>query len=744
MEIVGVGLSLGAMVEGTKAMVEYGASIKHLSEQANISTDAFQQLAYAAAGAGLKGEEMAQALTILNRNMAQAADGATKQNRAIADLGLNTAELLALPVESQIEAIAKAYVGAADKGKAWADVVALLGRNSARVRELLNDMGQTGIAKGGFIVSPLAVQYLDDAEKASAKLWLNVKGIAATSIAGVIAMVKDGSAALGRAQFGVTSDPEKSPEAAKSQTAAQMDAQLQATIQTAPAMVSALSAMDKALADLNKAYEGPAEAAKRLRMEAEMDMRQAEALGAQKYDAGAQLEAVKLRTEAAKLAAQANQEDAKAAKEKAQYDAAEAEMSQRMAQNATKLLPVNQQLTQAKQHEADLTQRLGALDANSLTFRQDHLKTEEQILTVRQQIAALEEKDATARVEQMAKDRELTQKREEIAIAAIEHDYNLTDTQKWDEKRAILQRVLTEQEQYIANMKKLANDPSLPQGARDKAGNAASAGANAAAGTQGSLAAQGPDPKSFTENWRAGIVKLRGEWDHLQGDMAKSLTGAISSGLNSVSGNISKLILGAQSLGQTFRGIAVDIGTTLVQAFVDMGVKWLAQRIMMAVAGKAIAAGETAALIPIAMAQSAIWSGPATLATIASFGGAAAAAPMEMLAAIGESQALALAGFEDGGYTGGREGRVAGRVHGEEFVWSAPAVRNIGVGNLERAHQAAINGGSGVSSRGGASGGPGNIIVAMSPEDVARSQRKYTDAHVQRVQSKIPRMRFAT
>ena len=161
-------------------------------------------------------------------------------------------------------------------------------------------------------------------------------------------------------------------------------------------------------------------------------------------------------------------------------------------------------------------------------------------------------------------------------------------------------------------------------------------------------------------------------------------------------------------------------------------------------ASKTTAAAETAAMIPIAMAQSAIWAGPATLATIASFGGAALAAPLEILAALGESQALALAGFASGGFTGGTEGNVAGIVHGGEFVWSAPAVRNIGVGNLERAHQAAVTGGGGGASTGGGHGGGVTLINAYSPEDQARALRKHIDARVVRSTSRVPRMRFAT
>lgn len=47
-------------------------------------------------------------------------------------------------------------------------------------------------------------------------------------------------------------------------------------------------------------------------------------------------------------------------------------------------------------------------------------------------------------------------------------------------------------------------------------------------------------------------------------------------------------------------------------------------------------------------------------------------------------------GFRSGGYTGsGAQGRAAGIVHGQEYVFNARATKRIGIGNLERMHSAA-------------------------------------------------------
>jgi len=64
--------------------------------------------------------------------------------------------------------------------------------------------------------------------------------------------------------------------------------------------------------------------------------------------------------------------------------------------------------------------------------------------------------------------------------------------------------------------------------------------------------------------------------------------------------------------------------------------------------------------------------------------------------------------------TGGQRGRIAGAVHGEEFVFSAPAVDAIGLNRLEQMHSAAIAGGGSSTSTAGAAG-----AAAASPVNIA-------------------------
>lgn len=93
------------------------------------------------------------------------------------------------------------------------------------------------------------------------------------------------------------------------------------------------------------------------------------------------------------------------------------------------------------------------------------------------------------------------------------------------------------------------------------------------------------------------------------------------------------------------------------------------------------AAGTVAAAqAPAAAATTAAWAPAATVASIGSFGTAAAIGLAAVVAALALSK-----GFRGGGYTGnGGVNDVAGVVHGREFVFDANATSRIGVNNLEK------------------------------------------------------------
>lgn len=111
-------------------------------------------------------------------------------------------------------------------------------------------------------------------------------------------------------------------------------------------------------------------------------------------------------------------------------------------------------------------------------------------------------------------------------------------------------------------------------------------------------------------------------------------------------------------------------------------------------------AAATASLAALAPANAALLATTGPL--VASFGAAAAAASLltgALTSAATTAGAKSLAnvaavGFDAGGFTGNMGPQEpAGIVHGQEYVFSAPAVKRIGVGALEQIHTAALTGG---------------------------------------------------
>jgi len=175
--------------------------------------------------------------------------------------------------------------------------------------------------------------------------------------------------------------------------------------------------------------------------------------------------------------------------------------------------------------------------------------------------------------------------------------------------------------------------------------------------------------------------------------LATTFQNVFNTAVQSISHGITGLIEGTMTWGQALRSIANSILNEVISAIVQMGVRYLLTQAIMAIGGRAIMASAMAATAPLAMAQSAIWAAPATLATIATLGAAAVAAPGFIGGA--EAMTLGLGMFATGGYTGaGGVFEPAGIVHKGEYVFSQAAVNRIGVPVLDAMHNHAAGGGA--------------------------------------------------
>lgn len=146
-----------------------------------------------------------------------------------------------------------------------------------------------------------------------------------------------------------------------------------------------------------------------------------------------------------------------------------------------------------------------------------------------------------------------------------------------------------------------------------------------------------------TRNRLAEQDRLEEEAAQKQRERAASIEAAMNPALSSLSNGLTGLILKTGTIKQMFLNIRDVIVGQLVSAVVMFFGRMIAQQIAAAATGKAIAAANTAALVPIAAAQSAIWAGPATLSTIASVGASAAAAPLQIATASAATRAMSFA-----------------------------------------------------------------------------------------------------
>lgn len=267
--------------------------------------------------------------------------------------------------------------------------------------------------------------------------------------------------------------------------------------------------------------------------------------------------------------------------------------------------------------------------------------------------------------------------------AASEGSWLTTSAQKFRERKQLLEaeyRVVVDQMRAYEQLRDIATTSEEQQQMQARVSALGAQGV----GILGQRQAMGPSPESFGENFQATVVQLQNQFGTVAQQMASTFADVFNSAISSISNGITGLIMGTMSWGQALMMIGTTILTTIVQSIVQMGVRWVATQILMATVGKSIMAASLAATMPIAAASSAVWATPATLATIASYGAAAAAAPGFILGAQGMVLAQSLAAFKTGGYTGdGNPNDVAGIVHRGEFVVPADVVDRIGLSTLQ-------------------------------------------------------------
>lgn len=119
-----------ALVSAGRSALELGSRLTHVSDRLSIGIEQFQTLEAVANDTGSSSEVMERALRNVKNRLQGASEGATSYLDAVSRLNLSVEDLLGLPLERQMEAIAKAYSESTNEAEAFKQVQTLLGEEA--------------------------------------------------------------------------------------------------------------------------------------------------------------------------------------------------------------------------------------------------------------------------------------------------------------------------------------------------------------------------------------------------------------------------------------------------------------------------------------------------------------------------------------------------------------------------------------------------------------------------------------
>lgn len=168
-----VGAQVANMVLGIpqamRGITQFADQIKAASQEANLSTDAYQVLAYTVQQSGQQATLVQDVFRKLADSQAKAASGSAEMRSAWAELGLSFEAVSRLPLPQQLAAVAKAVTSAENSTTAFNAATKILGENATKARGLLQDLGTKGFAglaeearKAGVVMGSDTIQKLSD------------------------------------------------------------------------------------------------------------------------------------------------------------------------------------------------------------------------------------------------------------------------------------------------------------------------------------------------------------------------------------------------------------------------------------------------------------------------------------------------------------------------------------------------------------------------------------------------------
>lgn len=190
---LGVAFAIDKVTEFVAAYAKVGEQVERTAAILGLSTRQTQELGYISEVTGGNADTMARSIERMQVNLQAAQNPTSRQAQALHALGLSASQLLALPLNEQLDTLADAFKRLHDNGVNPTSIaIEIMGRGAADMvpfleqgRGGLDQLRQTALETGA-IMSRETVEALAQNERASKTLWAALKGLAGT-IAGELA-----------------------------------------------------------------------------------------------------------------------------------------------------------------------------------------------------------------------------------------------------------------------------------------------------------------------------------------------------------------------------------------------------------------------------------------------------------------------------------------------------------------------------------------------------------------------------
>jgi hypothetical protein len=129
--------ALGSIVATLKSVADEFGRVRDLSDRFGVSAESIQRVGFAAKQAGADIEIVARGMAKATQNAAAAVDPSSAMGAAFAELGINAAEFVNLPMEDKLVVLSGAFNGVTGDGDKLRLAIQVLGKSGADLLPLL-------------------------------------------------------------------------------------------------------------------------------------------------------------------------------------------------------------------------------------------------------------------------------------------------------------------------------------------------------------------------------------------------------------------------------------------------------------------------------------------------------------------------------------------------------------------------------------------------------------------------------